>query len=895
MRRYRGKARQRGWGGRAAQRRPPVPCAWSSCPRRTRSRTLRWTVWCESAPAAPLAPNAGTHAPGACAVQVSKSPLRHDLSPMSQTESNVTHMASELWMSDEGMLVLPLEAAVTNGSPFVHTSGDPRQYLAPQDRVRFAMEGQVHPPFGNETSPQASTAFPVYEVVGVASNSISLAEPYSGVTATRMQAWKVTLSADDYITETHRRARERLRRRWVALEGDHEREEEAAKRRHEQRRKRIQETEQKKKAEERRKEEARKEEERRKRRKEMACKKEEEQKRKKEEEEKRKKRSKEEREKLAKREFAALENAFKPKPMALQHKAPNECLKNHPRWYCLLKSSGMANYTKPFEDVAPLSDVCDDGEQLPGTVDVLSSSPIVYTSDNLMGEVNVGETVMISGQRFTVSEPRDSRTLTLSSRYVGKSQTKLPICKMPDPSHDIGVVPLPGCVSVLHGSAIVRTSQDLSDAILNGETMRVLNRLDTVMSPRDERTVTLAHPWKGETKVCVKAYKVSPTWAAGQVPFPCHISVRRDDDVVDTACDLRDFLNVDDIVKIGTRTYAIRGPFTAKNFRIMSPYKGASASGLQAYKQARRVRLSGFLTVTRDQPVVTSTVDLRSELSPGDSVEIARQQYRVVAPVDATEFTLAEPYKERSAAHLVGYRIAGTDDLVSGCLDVTKDSTKAMTTADIRSEVSPGDKLRLNGREYTLTEPMGGEFVTLDTPYLGESQLCVNGYKVGKSAQQLTLEALAREKLKCTSILCLAKIEQQERGLPFQTPRTLAGGAMAAKIASSINPAAAPSQTADQSGAGGAAAGGGGAGDANGGSGGGGGGGGGDGGNGGGGDEGNGGGGDGGNGGGGGSPKVGLTPMFKSWMNDVVKAKGLKSVDKYVANAKEEMDKTKGA
>lgn len=781
----------------------------------------------------------------------------------------------------------PLELTVTGGSPFMRCSADPRQFFAPDDQLRVARPDQIRPAKPTDTWPATPEAFPVYTVRSMSSNTIVLDRRFEGVSASHMTAFKVTVGAEDVIAKVREEADARLRKRWLKLEHKEEEEKRKAEelhkdhtRKREEERRRKAEEEEKRKEEAKSKEEAKKTEEMEKRRKEEAQKEEEEEKRKEEE------KSKEEAEKLKRykdltkdaeqRAYKALSESFQkrfaPKPVPLSSLVSDECRKRHPRWYCILKATKMLNATEPVEPSRPVSTVCEEGEQLPGTVAVLGGSPIAFTSTNLLGEITVGETIMVNKQRFTVANPRDERTLTLSRPYLGAEDKQAIACKMPDPYVDgITVMPLPGCVSLLHGSPLVRTSRDLTMHITNGETMRVEGHEDIVMAPRDSRTVTLEHPWPGDTKVCAKAYRVSSQWMGGLIPLPCGVSVQRGSDEVETSKDMRDYINVGDLIRIGQFTTGVRGPFTAKSFRINHAWRGPTRGGLCPYKQSAEYRLPGFLTVTEGSRTATSTVDLRADVHPGDQVKIAGVKYRVVAPIDAVTVTLAEPYRGRSAAHLVAYRLAGSADMLSGCVDTVQGSDKVLTTEDLRKELVEGDTVRIEGDEYVVSQPMGGEFMTLTTPYKGPSASCRRAFKVGKSAQQLTLEALAREKLKCTSILCLAKIEQQERGLPFQFPRTLQGGLEGAKIADTLGGGGEGGSGGDGGGAGGGGGGGAGGGGGGGGSG----------------SESGSGSGSEGSGGG----DVPITSKFKEWYNNVEKAYKLRpDRQPYVDKAKEDQD-----
>jgi hypothetical protein len=473
------------------------------------------------------------------------------------------------------------------------------------------------------------------------------------------------------------------------------------------------------------------------------------------------------------------------------------------------------------------------GVRFPGTVSVVRGSPIVTTSVDLRTALPDGDRVDIGGNVFTATQPRDEMTLTLSAQWDGDSAAGLWACAPgPEDRDPEDCVPLSGCVAVIEGSRVVRTSEDLRDEIDTGEVIVIGERGTdsaesgsaesstdiskstkgrveaTVTNPRDARTLTLSGPYTGPTAPCVPACRRSVTWDGGLVPLCGTVSVDRGSRRVRTTCDLRDELSTGDLVRIGKETGTMTSPFTDSEFALAQDYSGRSVTGVKAYKQVREVPLSGVLSVVEGSATVTTSADLRGEIAPGDMVKIyqrpgAPDLFAVVAPQDAVTLTIARRHPGPTASGLKGYKAFGTLNALSGTVSVTRGSTYVATTMDLTGEVVVGDGIRIDATEATVTavsptgmsircdgnsratggdgdegpsepDPAAGGAVT---GWPEESAEGLRAYRVGKSASELTLEQLSREKLKCTSIYCIAKIEELERGLPFAYPRILKGGA----------------------------------------------------------------------------------------------------------------------
>eukprot|EP00941_MAST-03F_sp_MAST-3F-sp1_P000201 g201.t1 len=447
------------------------------------------------------------------------------------------------------------------------------------------------------------------------------------------------------------------------------------------------------------------------------------------------------------------------------------------------------------------------GTPYPGTVSVVKDSSLVTTSLDLRTSLPDETRVDIVDQSFVVTQPRDEMTLTLSQPWKGKSMSGLKICKSEEAADLLDCTPLSGCVAVIKDSRVVRTTHDLRDEIDTGEVIVIgeregvgnKNRVEaTVTNPRDHRTLTLSGPYTGATNTCVPACRRSVTWDGGLIPLCGTVTVKHGSPEVLTTCDVRDELSTGDLVRIGKETGVMTTPFTESMFTLAQNYSGMDRSGIKAYKQVREVALSGTLSVVAGSPTITTASDLRGEIAPGDMIKIYQRPgdpdlFAVVAPQNSFTLTIARNHPGPTASGLKGYKSFGTLNPLSGFVSVTKGSTFVATTMDLSGEIVVGDHLRIDDttvvvavvnppnpnapKKQTEKGPVAPQGFNMEVVWPERTADNLRVYRVGKSANQLTLEELAREKLKCTSIYCLAKIEQLERGLPFAYPRILKAGA----------------------------------------------------------------------------------------------------------------------
>eukprot|EP00939_MAST-03C_sp_MAST-3C-sp1_P003156 g3156.t1 len=439
---------------------------------------------------------------------------------------------------------------------------------------------------------------------------------------------------------------------------------------------------------------------------------------------------------------------------------------------------------KPSKPPAPPKHNCS-GPLLPGFFDALERSVLVRTTEDVTADIADGERIQFDGYEeiYVVTQPRDNRTITLGTPYEKEDHQHLRACKYVDDSGD-SCIPLSGCFDVIYNSHVLRSSEDVTEEIEPGEIIRVHAKTGdveaTVTSPRDERTLTISGPYPAESANCVKACKLMNTWNGGRIPLCGTVSVRQDNVTVETTCDLRDSLNLGDLVKIGTHVSGIVSPFTDSILTLAKAYPEADASGLKATKQVREIPLDGTISVVKGSDVITTTADLRSQVRPSDMIKIYQRPndpdiFALISPIDRYTLTIPTAHPGPSAAGLKAYKIAGTMNPLLGTCRVVHGSARVTTTSDLTGALIPGDTVQIKEFDGVVVkvDPTGFDF---DAAYTGVTSDNANAFKKGKSAEQSTLEQLAMQKLACTSVYCTMKIEEAERALTFSFPRALRAG-----------------------------------------------------------------------------------------------------------------------
>ena len=471
---------------------------------------------------------------------------------------------------------------------------------------------------------------------------------------------------------------------------------------------------------------------------------------------------------------------------------------------------------------------------LPGTGKVIDGSALVRTSVDLRGTIVPGDGVRLGGRDFLVREPQDAVTFTIdrpwsggntstaSTRYSkqeSKTQNKtvttttittvrtdaaiitsevLPMCKIMPKNRIDGCKRLSCTGAVLQGSMTIRTSCDLRAEVRPGETIFVNSEVSCV--------VAMDGVYSNEVLTCEKAWALATANAVtlckrrdgftgfGNTPglfkLSGGVATTKHSQLVMTTDDLRFEISPGDSVRIRTEQFIVRPPVLARSFAVDHPSALPSEDGLTAYKISPCFTLPGTVAATKGSRTLTTSDDMRSEVTVGDIVEIDGSQFEAVDVPDAFTIMISRAWAVGSRDGMVVMKCpvaAQSGTQLSGTCKATKGSAVVFTSEDLTSEISASDLITIGAgsRTYVLVEPMSAGSLTLESPFEGES-LEARCWREPESERDRTLEQLALKKLQCQTIYCLAKIEEQERSLSFGIPRSLSASDMVNGLESAL-------------------------------------------------------------------------------------------------------------
>ena len=418
------------------------------------------------------------------------------------------------------------------------------------------------------------------------------------------------------------------------------------------------------------------------------------------------------------------------------------------------------------------------GIPLCGYVSVVRDSVIVRTTCDMRPEISVGEGIRIGTHETTVVNPRDGNTLTLSDPYPDATNPKTKAYKIDYKPHTaLGCKTLPGKVDVTYNNTLVRTTVDLRSAIGTGETIRIHNEEFTVALPRDETTLTLSHPYPFKSNGLEDSCKKVRPWDGGVSPMGCCVATTEYSNIVRTTRDFTNDLKVGDMIRIRTETFKIEPPFTGTSFLVSPESRLVGGSGLWAYKLADCSPLPGTVSVAKGQSVVTTEKDLRSILSMGDTVEIGSEEYEVTATVDPSEFYINRAWEFASMTSIKIQRCAAPKKIESATrlpcsVELQKNSVTGKTTCDMTNDISVGETVKLCGEDFLLIPPQDAGTLTLARPWKQPNARC-RAWREGETDKERILEELQLKRMKCQSLYCLAKIEEEERAIAMTLDRSM--------------------------------------------------------------------------------------------------------------------------
>lgn len=313
--------------------------------------------------------------------------------------------------------------------------------------------------------------------------------------------------------------------------------------------------------------------------------------------------------------------------------------------------------------------------------------------------------------------------------------------------------PLPGHGTVIDGSALVKTSQDLRGQVVPGDGVRIGGRDYLVRDPQDAVTFTIDRPWTGGTtspattqyhqgkntthNVTVTTTTITTTRVDAAIittkslpmckimpknrvegckKLSCKGAVLQGSMTIRTACDLRSEIVPGDTMYVNSEVacvIAVEGVYSDQVLTCENVWALASAPAVDLCKRRNGFtgfghtpglfKLSGGLATERHSELVMTTEDLRFEISPGDAVRIRTEQFRVRAPILSRSFAVDHPSALPSEEGLTGYKISPCFAL-PGTVALTKGSRTVTTADDLRPEVTVGDVVELDGSQFEVLD-----------------------------------------------------------------------------------------------------------------------------------------------------------------------------------------------
>jgi len=377
-----------------------------------------------------------------------------------------------------------------------------------------------------------------------------------------------------------------------------------------------------------------------------------------------------------------------------------------------------------------------DYRKLPCNVSVTTGSKEVVTlcdmTDVLLGtpvlrigpyrRLLAGDSTLLSPSRVGLAEPFPGPTRKDVPAYAATFG-------LPDAAagtEDIAYGKLPGCGHVIHGSAYVSTTSDVTSYVAIGDALQVgTRRLLVVAAPPSPRSLRLTVPWPGPSAQCVPLSRMYR-----RLELPGRLACTNDSPDCRSSEDMRQGIAVGEVLVVVSRT-------------------GAGSGGTRVSE-------------------ATGT-----PLAPNE------REFTVVTPFTDEAVTLSEAYTGATEDGMPAYRVlfgSGAGVLMPGHVTVTKGLPYVKTSEDLSGSIRAGERLRVGLREFTAAEPITPSGFTLSEKYPGTSADGLKVFNLGRTERQASLEALAALKLRCRSIYCLAKIEQLERGTPSDLARSLTAG-----------------------------------------------------------------------------------------------------------------------
>ena len=105
-------------------------------------------------------------------------------------------------------------------------------------------------------------------------------------------------------------------------------------------------------------------------------------------------------------------------------------------------------------------------------------------------------------------------------------------------------------------------------------------------------------------------------------------------------------------------------------------------------------------------------------------------------------------------------------------VELEQGSVTGKTTCDLTNDISVGETVKLCGEDFLVVPPQDAGTISLGRPGKEADARCV-AYREGETDKERILDELQLKRMRCQSLYCLAKIEEEERAIAMTLDRSM--------------------------------------------------------------------------------------------------------------------------
>ena len=305
---------------------------------------------------------------------------------------------------------------------------------------------------------------------------------------------------------------------------------------------------------------------------------------------------------------------------------------------------------------------------------------------------------------------------------------------------------LPGAATLRKNTSVVKTTEDLSAELQNGDLIRIGDNNDTIRyeigkNGNDDRERGLFLVANADTPHAIQLAYVYTG------PSLYNRQIWKQD------------VSADEIIRRIREQSALRNKARLNELENREKEDEARKEEERKLKEAEKKLedalvedmktqrpncsgpvLSGTFDALKGSKVVRTSEDVRAEVSDGERIQFNGYDavYVVSQPRDVRTLTISVPYVDEDHQNLTACKVvdenSGTCTPLSGCFDVIHESHVVRTSVDVMTEIEPGEIIRLDASqgkiEASVTDPRDERTLTISGPYPGPSQDCIKACKV---------------------------------------------------------------------------------------------------------------------------------------------------------------------